>query len=168
MGHTARRGRKTRSIPPAIRRALQARDGGCRFPGCTNRRFLDGHHIRHWAAGGETSVANLVLVCRRHHRAVHEGGYTAKAPADPYDPVRFRRPDGTVLENQCELPANDHRAVVDHNRRLGLDIDHLTAMPTWAGERLDLDLCVDALLSSSLGLPTSVTPAPPPAAAGRS
>jgi hypothetical protein len=57
-------GRKTRSIPPAIRRALRARDGGCRFPGCTNRRFVDGHHIRHWAAGGETSLANLVLLYR--------------------------------------------------------------------------------------------------------
>ena len=167
-GHPLDVGRKTRSIPPAIRRALQARDGGCRFPGCSNRCFVDGHHIRHWAAGGETSLANLVLVCRRHHRAVHEGGYTAEAPADPHDPVRFHRPDGTVLGDQCELPTTDHRAVVDHNRRLRLDIDHLTAMPTWAGERLDLGLCVDALLSSSLGLPTSVTPAPPPAAAGRS
>ncbi len=58
-------GRKTRSIPPAIRRALQVRDRGCRFPGCTNRRFLDGDHIRHWAAGGETSLANLALLCRR-------------------------------------------------------------------------------------------------------
>jgi hypothetical protein len=140
-------GRKTRSIPPAIRRALQVRDGGCRFPGCTNRRFVDGHHIRHWAAGAETSLANLVLLCRRHHRAVHEGGYTIEATAEPHDPVRFRRPDGTVL-GQCELPATGHGAVVDQNRRLGLDIDHLTAVPTWAGERLDLGLCVDGLLSS--------------------
>ncbi|MBW3549024.1 MAG: HNH endonuclease, partial [Actinobacteria bacterium] len=144
-------GRKTRSIPPAIRRALHVRDGGCRFPGCTNRRFVDGHHIRHWAAGGETSLANLALLCRRHHRAVHEGGYTAEATADPHDPVRFRRPDGTVIPDHPGLPATEPRAVVDHNRRLGLDIDHLTAMPTWAGERLDLDLCVDALLSAGHG-----------------
>lgn len=68
-------GRKTRSIPPAIRRALQLRDGGCRFPGCTHTRFVDGHHIKHWADGGETSLENLVLLCRRHHRLVHEGGY---------------------------------------------------------------------------------------------
>ncbi|MBW3651577.1 MAG: HNH endonuclease [Actinobacteria bacterium] len=142
-------GRKTRSIPPAVRRALQVRDGGCRFPGCTNRRFVDGHHIRHWAAGGETSLANLVLLCRRHHRAVHEGGYTAEATADPHDPVRFLRPDGTLLGEQSELPATDHRAVVDHNCELGLDIDHVTAVPTWAGERLDLGLCVDGLLAAS-------------------
>ncbi len=88
-----------------------------------------------------------MLLCRRHHRAVHEGGYTAEATADPHEPVRFRRPDGTLLGDPCELPATD-RAVVDENRRLGLDIDHVTAVPTWAGERLDLGLCVDALLSS--------------------
>ena len=67
-------GRKTRSIPLAIRRALQRRDGGCRFPGCTCSRFVDAHHITHWADGGETGMDNLVLLCRRHHRMVHEGG----------------------------------------------------------------------------------------------
>jgi uncharacterized protein DUF222/HNH endonuclease len=60
-------GRKSRGIPPAIRRALRFRDGGCRFPGCTNTRFVDGHHIKHWADGGETSLDNLVQLCRRHH-----------------------------------------------------------------------------------------------------
>ncbi|MEN8376693.1 MAG: HNH endonuclease signature motif containing protein, partial [Gemmatimonadota bacterium] len=50
----------------------EARDRGCRFPGCAGR-FTDGHHVVHWAEGGETSLRNLVLLCRRHHRAVHEG-----------------------------------------------------------------------------------------------
>jgi hypothetical protein len=68
-------GRKSRTIPPAIRRALQKRDGGCRFPGCSCRRFVDAHHILHWADGGETAMDNLVLLCRRHHRLVHEGGF---------------------------------------------------------------------------------------------
>ncbi len=72
-------GRKTRSIPPAIRRALKRRDGGCRFPGCTCTRFVDAHHIRHWADGGETSMNNLVLLCRRHHRLVHEEGFGVQA-----------------------------------------------------------------------------------------
>ena len=67
-------GRKTRSIPPAIRRALSARDTGCRFPGCT-ARHCDAHHLVHWADGGRTSLDNLVLLCRRHHRLLHEGGY---------------------------------------------------------------------------------------------
>jgi hypothetical protein len=55
-------GRKTRTIPPAIRRALRSRDGGCRFPGCSNRRFVDGHHILHWGHDGETELENLVLL----------------------------------------------------------------------------------------------------------
>jgi hypothetical protein len=67
-------GRRTRTIPPAIRRALEARDRGCRFPGCGSR-FCDAHHVRHWSEGGETRFDNLVLLCRAHHRMVHEGGY---------------------------------------------------------------------------------------------
>ena len=71
-------GRKTRTIPPAIRRALVARDGGCRFPGCTNHRFVVGHHIEHWADGGETNLENLVLLCEHHHHLVHEGGFDCR------------------------------------------------------------------------------------------
>src|SRR6266480_4371917 len=67
-------GARTRTIPPAIRRALHHRDRGCRFPGC-GVRFGQGHHIRHWAHGGPTTLSNLALLCRRHHRAVHEEGY---------------------------------------------------------------------------------------------
>src|SRR3989441_154097 len=67
-------GARTRTIPPALRRALQHRDRGCRFPGC-RLPFGQGHHIRHWANGGPTTLANLAMLCRRHHRAVHEEGY---------------------------------------------------------------------------------------------
>jgi len=67
-------GRQTRTIPPAIRRALATRDHTCRFPGCTSRR-CDAHHIDHWSDGGATRLDNLVRLCRRHHRAVHEGGF---------------------------------------------------------------------------------------------
>ena len=68
-------GRKTRVIPPSLRRALKRRDRGCRFPNCTNTRFVDGHHIMHWADGGATRLDNLVLLCRHHHRLLHEGMY---------------------------------------------------------------------------------------------
>jgi 5-methylcytosine-specific restriction endonuclease McrA len=67
-------GARTRTIPPALRRALRHRDGGCRFPGCGSR-FTQGHHIRHWANGGPTTLSNLASLCRRHHRAVHEEGF---------------------------------------------------------------------------------------------
>ena len=93
-------GRKTRAVPPALRRSLDQRDGGCRFPGCGSR-FCDAHHVRHWADGGETRLDNLVLLCRRHHRAVHEDGF--RLEMDDGLP-RFRRPDGTPLR---ESPPRD-------------------------------------------------------------
>ncbi|MDT8369993.1 MAG: HNH endonuclease signature motif containing protein, partial [Longimicrobiales bacterium] len=72
---------RTRTVSPALRRALELRDRGCRFPdhspaasGARACRFTDAHHIVHWADGGRTDLQNLVLLCRRHHRAVHEGG----------------------------------------------------------------------------------------------
>ena len=71
-------GRKTRRISDAIRRALVARDGGCRFPGCLNARFVKCHHIEHWADGGQTSLDNLVLLCDHHHHLVHEGGFDCR------------------------------------------------------------------------------------------
>jgi hypothetical protein len=71
-------GRRTRTIPPSIRRALRRRDNGCRFPGCQHDHFVDGHHIVHWADGGETKLSNLVLLCRHHHRLVHEGGFSVQ------------------------------------------------------------------------------------------
>ena len=75
-------GRRTRSIPTSIGRALRKRDKCCRFPGCTNRLFVDGHHIKHWALGGETALSNLVSLCSRHHKFVHEYGYRVEMDAD--------------------------------------------------------------------------------------
>src|SRR5687768_902018 len=66
--------RKTRTISPALRRALEVRDRGCRFPGC-GLRFTDAHHVHHWADGGATSIANCLLLCSYHHTLVHEGGW---------------------------------------------------------------------------------------------
>jgi len=83
---------RTRTIPPALRGALHHRDRGCRFPGCGSR-FGQGHHIRHWAHGGPTKLSNLAMLCRRHHRAVHEEGY--QVDRQPDGQLRFRRPDGS-------------------------------------------------------------------------
>lgn len=87
-------GRKTRSIPPALRRALKARDRGCQFPGCTQTRHTDTHHIEHWAQGGATDLSNLVTLCRHHHRLLHEGGFTVHRERDA---LIFARPDGRRL-----------------------------------------------------------------------
>jgi hypothetical protein len=67
-------GRATRVVAAAQRAALAVRDGGCRFPGCDRPpAWCEAHHLRHWVHGGTTDLGNLVLLCRAHHRAVHEG-----------------------------------------------------------------------------------------------
>src|SRR6266536_3008463 len=69
-------GRATRMVSPALRRALALRDGGCAVPGCDRPPpWTDAHHLDHWLLGGPTSLGHLVLLCRTHHRAVHEGGW---------------------------------------------------------------------------------------------
>jgi hypothetical protein len=89
-------GRKTKVVPPALRRAVAARDGGCAFPGCDRpSSWCDAHHVDHWADGGMTSIANLVLLCRRHHRLVHHRRFTVQMTNER---PRFFRADGTVLD----------------------------------------------------------------------
>jgi len=90
-------GRKTRTISAPLRRALNARDKGCRFPGCSNTRYIDAHHVEHWANGGETKPSNLVSLCRFHHRAVHEGGFRIERLDD--GAPRFVRPNGTAVDS---------------------------------------------------------------------
>ena len=74
--------RKHRLEQPALRRALETRDRGCRFPGCSHERWLDAHHVVHWADGGEISLENTLLLCGRHHRLLHEGGFAIRADAN--------------------------------------------------------------------------------------
>ena len=98
-GQVVEVGARARTIPPALRRALHHRDRGCRFPGC-GLPFGQGHHIRHWAHGGPTTLSNLALFCRRHQRAVHEQGYQMDRQAD--GELHFRRPDGRSCP-RCRL-----------------------------------------------------------------
>jgi hypothetical protein len=89
-------GRKSRLVPKSVERAVRARDKHCCvFPGCTNRRFLDCHHVEHWAHGGETSIDNLMLLCTKHHTLVHEGGF--RIDKDFLDNWAFFRPDGIAV-----------------------------------------------------------------------
>lgn len=87
-------GRRRRVVPPPLRLALERRDRCCRFPGCERRHGLHAHHIRHWAHGGATDRENLILLCRFHHRLVHEGGFSVGRRAGA---VEFRRPDGWMV-----------------------------------------------------------------------
>jgi hypothetical protein len=88
-------GRKHRVVPPALKRALIARDRHCRYPGCTHERWLDAHHVMHWADGGETSLDNSMLLCSKHHRLLHEGGFTVRRSFDGQ--WCFRTAEGSVV-----------------------------------------------------------------------
>jgi len=114
-------GRRTRTIPPAIRRALRLRDGGCRFPGC-GLRFAEGHHIRHWSMGGSTSLENLVLLCRVHHRAVHEDGFRVERRRD--GEIVFFSPEGWPLGRGLPRvdiePGDPVVELIRQNRRRGI------------------------------------------------
>jgi 5-methylcytosine-specific restriction endonuclease McrA len=136
---------RTRTIPPALRRALQHRDRGCRFPGC-GVRFGQGHHIRHWAQGGPTTLSNLALLCRRHHRAVHEEGYQVERQPD--GDLEFRHPSGWAIPYvplPAEVPGDPAHAIRARNEAEGLVLDAHTATPGWLGERLDVGYAMDVL-----------------------
>jgi hypothetical protein len=132
-------GRKTRTISAPLRRVLNARDKGCRFPGCANTRYIDAHHVEHWANGGETKPSNLVSLCRFHHRAVHEGGIRIEILDD--GALRFRKPNGNAVDSVApgftqplgdwtQLPAG---TLVNRRR----------------GERMDCGLGVEVLLQQA-------------------
>jgi HNH endonuclease len=91
-------GRRTKVVPPPLRRAVTVRDGECRFPGCDRPPgWCDAHHVQHWADGGPTALENLVLLCRRHHRLIHRGFRVEMVDGVPV----FSRPDGIGLDDRA-------------------------------------------------------------------
>jgi hypothetical protein len=140
-------GRKTRSIPPALRRALASRAKGGGFPGCNHKRYVDGHHIQHWADGGETKLSNLVTLCRFHHRAVHEGGLRVTRCDD--GAWAFNNKHGESMfacaPGHTQPPGDWTRLPTDHAER-GIVITANTAATRWLGERMDYGVAIDAML----------------------
>jgi len=168
-------GRKTRGIPPAIERALRSRDGGCRFPGCDRTRFTAGHHVKHWADGGETKLSNLITLCGFHHRLLHEGGFGVKTTGDGV--FVFTRPDGERIPECGPRPtaaAVNHASYADECFRgniadsppLGdaglaafeetlrhfvqtvnpdVPIDASTGRGKWLGERMDYSATIEGI-----------------------
>ena len=136
-------GRKSRIIPPAMRRALKARDENCRFPGCTHKYYIDGHHIKHWSDGGETSLDNLVQLCRHHHRLVHEGGFSCQKNAE--GKVEFRNRSDRLIARAGRLPtlpSNFELSEHMRNRYEDLFIDANTCVSKYDDPRIDWDLAV--------------------------
>jgi hypothetical protein len=119
-------GRKRRSVSPPLRRALEARDRGCRFPGC-GLRYTDAHHIVHWADGGETSLKNTLLLCRIHHRHVHEGGW--RVLADVEGKAVFFSPHGRAIAGAPPMPRGELESLLRGNRERGVEPDWRTGLP---------------------------------------
>ena len=160
VGHVTHTSRRTRRISTTLRRALRTRDDGCRFPGCTNR-ITDAHHVVSWIDGGPTSLGNLLSLCRRHHRFVHEHGYRVVTAASG-EPRFFGR-DGQpvpLADEPLRMPlrSDAHAAgaapdALDALRAAhaarGLAIDATTAFPRWDGTPLDAHLAVQALVTAT-------------------
>ncbi len=147
-------GQRTRTIPTALRRALRVRDAGCRFPGCDRMR-TDGHHVVPWSKGGTTALGNLVSLCRRHHRFVHEQGWRIESHegneilfSDTFGSLASGAAIRTTLHDDVIRTLRDERAAD------GIDIDATTAEP-YAGGRVNYGLAVEALLYNHL-LPPDV------------
>ncbi|MEP5764375.1 MAG: DUF222 domain-containing protein [Halieaceae bacterium] len=144
-------GRRSRIVPPHIRRALDIRDEGCRFPGCQCSRYVDAHHIKHWADGGETSLDNLVTLCRFHHRALHHGEFSINTKDN--DTLEFTnrcgeeilpvvRPLFAKAPQMGSLRGLQPLANVSTGLRSAE-----TRQSRWSGESMDYDMALQALLS---------------------
>ncbi len=138
-------GRKRRTIPGAMKRALLRRDRTCRFPGCQNRVFLEGHHVVHWADGGETGIGNLVALCSHHHRYLHEYGF--EITITPDHDVQFFDARGRLV------PAVPPRPMLERpgrptlvERNVDLAITAETAAYGYSGDPVDYPACIDGLV----------------------
>ncbi len=131
-------GRRRRTVPTLLRRALRLRDRGCRFPGCTNR-CVDGHHVVPWSRGGPTTLANLLSLCRRHHTFVHDRGVRIVPEGNAF---RFVRTDGRIIEPSATPPSlgpSPIDALLARTRSGGVVIDASTNASTWDGKPADYD-----------------------------
>lgn len=144
-------GRATRRLTRALRRALRARDGGCRYPGCTRRRYLHAHHIQSWLSGGRTDLDNLVLLCPAHHMLIHEVGFGLAV--DDTGRLQFYRPDGKPLPDQVGLDPSRSpvgtvwaadRAAAPAGAKVPFRPDALR--PLWGGESFELDYVIANLV----------------------
>ena len=145
-------GKRTRVVSASLRRAMRRRDRGmCAFPGCTNHRWVDAHHIEHWAHGGKTSLENLISVCQAHHRLVHEGGFDVERDAVTGGVV-FETPSGERIESAprgVRVTRDPRDAWRDEPG--AAEIDARTGLTRWDGSPVDYRACVDALIGASSG-----------------
>ena len=135
-------------------RALKERDKTCRFPGCCQSRYVDAHHVKHWADGGETSLENLVTLCRHHHRQLHSGSYSISIVKEAGRSIfRFMTPSGANIEASFypQFPKVSPESPSRALRALAPAVDFDTAITKWRGESCNYGMAVDALLARGDG-----------------
>jgi len=133
-------GRRTRSVPASITRALNIRDKTCRVPGCCESRYVDAHHIKHWADGGETSLDNLVTLCRAHHRQLHKRHFTITAEKTAIgQQLVFTTRSGSKIQSSFfpQFPDVAAEMSADALGRVVPAVDAKTCIPHWRGEDCD-------------------------------
>ena len=144
-------GRKARTVPASIKRALSLRDKTCRVPGCCQSRNLDAHHIQHWVDGGETSLDNLVHLCRTHHTQLHRGYFTIhieNSDTTQESQMVFSTPSGQSIPASFfpQFPEQSVKAAEEALRSAAPDVDPKTAVTRWTGEDCDYGMAIDGLL----------------------
>jgi len=140
QGNVLNIGRRSRTVPRAMSHALRIRDGGCRFPGCCRSQYTDSHHIKHWAQGGETSMENLVTLCRSHHTLLHKGEYRL---------ARDESGDLVFTNNRNEVICQSFYPQFPNNPPADgcLDplIDEQRAISKWQGESMDIQQALQCM-----------------------
>ena len=144
-------GRRARTVPPSIKRALDLRDTTCRVPGCCQSRYLDAHHVQHWADGGETSLDNLVHLCGHHHRQLHQGFFNIQVEkTSAYEEAQpvFSTPDGKQLKASFfpQFSALSVATAEDALRNAAPAVNSNTCVTRWAGEGCDYNMAIDGML----------------------
>ena len=140
-------GRHDRVPNRRLRRQVMRRDKSCRFPGCSRRHRLHVHHIVWWEHGGLTELSNLLLLCPKHHHAIHDRHWELTGTADDHV---FRRPDGVVSDPTAALLSGSVAELVDRHRRYGLDVVADGAGSHWSGDRIDWDCFFAAFANGRL------------------
>jgi hypothetical protein len=149
QGRVLNIGRRTRTVPASINRALNIRDKTCRVPGCCESRYVDAHHIKHWADGGETSLDNLVTLCRAHHRQLHQGCFTITAEKKASgQQLVFTTRSGRKIQSSFfpQFPDVSAETSADALRTAAPAVDAKTCIPHWYGEDCDYGMAIAALL----------------------
>ncbi len=151
-GNVLNIGRRARTVPAAIRRALVMRDKTCRFPGCSEARHVESHHVEHWADGGETSLDNLATLCSYHHAQLHRGCFEIRveepSSTGQNPQLVFVTPSGNTIESDLfpQFPPQIAGIAEDALRHAALEVTATTCVTRWQGESCDYGMAISGLL----------------------